>query len=332
MPLDPDGAAELINAGRHDLAERELRRYLAAEPQHGAAHALLATALIAQGQGMAALTALREASRLDPDHPWTVQARVEVHVRMRHRVEGEVALGEALARFPNEPIYHARMATALLNHPGLGNGRASGALAAADTGLALDPNNAECMRQRAQALLLLGRKREAGEAAEEALRLAPGDAASHVVHGRVRMAMGKRHRAAAWASLRESLRINPNDEYARAHLREAEEWLRLGVAIPRVMEHRPVVFRSVTALTTVAVAASVARPRWDVTVLFLCYALFGLVALEAMILPVRFGPPERVAELRHPGELTARELREAAFVLWFCLGFVGFALVGAALA
>ncbi|HEX8433297.1 MAG TPA: tetratricopeptide repeat protein [Longimicrobium sp.] len=314
MPLGPDGAAELFNAGRHDLAERELRRYLAGEPQHGAAHALLALALIGQGRGMEALAALREASRLDPDHPWTVQARVEVHVRMRNRVEAEVAVGEALARFPNEPIYHARMAGALLSHPGLGNGRAAAALAAADAGLALDPNHAECMRLRAQALLMLGRKREGGEAAAEALRLAPGDAFSHVVHGRAQLAAGKH--AQASASFRAALRIRPTDRETRELLRRADGSMRGAAIVSWAAENPPAWVRALAVLLAVAVAMVVIWPHAEETIPSFVFALLWLMMGESCTLATRFTRRGRMlaAELRVPGAVSVDE-REMANVV-----------------
>lgn len=314
MPLEPGQAAELIDAGRHDLAERELRRHLAGEPENGAAHALLALALIGLGRGMEALAALREASRLDPDHPWTVQARVEVHVRMRHRVEGEVALGEALARFPNEPISHARMAGALLTHPGLGNGRASAALAAADTGLALDPNHAECMRLRAQALLMLGRKREAGEAAAEALRLAPGDAVSHVVHGQVQLAAGKT--AKAKESFRAALRIRPTDRETRHLLRHADGSMRGTAIVAWAVENPPAWVRALAVLLTLAVAVAAIRRNGEETLPSLVFALVWLLMGECCTLATRFTRSGRMlaAELRVPGAVSVDE-REVANVV-----------------
>jgi tetratricopeptide (TPR) repeat protein len=150
-------ARQWIDGSRPDLAERELRRHLAIYPQDGAAHALLALALISLRRGEEALAAMREAARLDPLDPDTVQAVAEVHVR-RGRPEAESAVRAALALFPAEPTYHALLAAALMQRtaPRSAAARLNGeALEAAEAGLALDPSHPECLLQRAQALLRL---------------------------------------------------------------------------------------------------------------------------------------------------------------------------------
>lgn len=221
-------AIELLNGGRHDLAERELRALLAADPENAEAHALLAMALVSRWKGAEALAAAEEARRLGPGQPLVLQAQVEVHLRLAHRREGEATARAALAVMPFEPRLHALQAGALLNRAVFFRRRrlARQALDAADAGLALDAGHVECLLQRAQALSRLGRVAEARDASAAALRRAPEAQAGHAVRGIVELAAG--NRSEGRAGLREALRLDPQDPWVQT---------RLGLFNPAQREH-----------------------------------------------------------------------------------------------
>lgn len=310
MPRRLDLARQWIDGSRSDLAERELRRYLADQPDDGAAHALLAMALISLRRGDEALDAMREAARLAPHDPTTVQAVAEVHVRMA-RPEAELAVRRALALYPDEPVYHALLAAALMQRPAHAYAAARlsrKALAAADAGLALDPGHTECLIQRAQALLRLGRIAEARTASEAALRIAPESAANHVVHAAVEQAAGNRRLAVR--AIREALRADPNDEQAQQELRKVYESVRLGAAILLEAERSPAWLRAAAVLLTLCVASALVWGHEADVLGSLGICLFGLLGLDVWTLPWRLTlwGRARMDELRVPGALTEAEM------------------------
>ena len=74
IPADDLGATlekaeHLLDIERYDLAEREIRRGLAAEPELAILHVQLARALDGLGRPEEAEAAAREAVRLDPEEP-----------------------------------------------------------------------------------------------------------------------------------------------------------------------------------------------------------------------------------------------------------------------
>lgn len=304
-----DLVREWINGGRSDLAERELRRRLAVDPEDATAHALLAMALISLRRGEEALAAAREAARLAPYDPLSVEALAQVMVRLEH-VDGEAAARRALATNPGAPAFHALLAAALLQRAGRGS-RArrlnEEALQAADAGLALVPNDAECLRQRAQALVRLRRMREAREASEAALRARPEEAVSHAVHGTVELASGNGRRG--MASLREALRISPEHDSADEQLGRLDN-SRFNAAVALQVEawRRPL--RGVLAVILIALPPALFRdwttPGWP-------HGLFALAYAALAVLPAWLGHrrPGLVGRFRQPGSLAPDEVRWA---------------------
>lgn len=297
---------ELVNGGRSDLAERELRAYLSQMPASGAAHALLAMALIQQHKRKEALASAREALRLEPLHPWSLQAMAVVQVRSGRRAPAERAAREALAHAPHEPALHALLCAALLNRAWgrpFGRRLREEALRAADAGLAVDPGDAECLRMRAQALMHLGRVDEAREAAQVVLRAAPGDVASHTVKGVVEIAAGDAARGRT--HLRDALRLNPTDPFALQRLGVADENARMMIAIALLVERIP------RPLLAVGVLAAVAAGVWGLVDGAAASAAAGLLAVAGGLMPsvwARRRRPDLLDDLRAPGALGRADL------------------------
>ena len=101
----------------------------------------------------------------------------------------------------------------------MGRRRWAEALAAADRGLALDPENATCMNLRAMALVQLGRKEEAAIALGSALADDPENAVTHANQGWALLHRGDHLKALE--HFREALRLDPDLEWARAGIVEA---------------------------------------------------------------------------------------------------------------
>jgi tetratricopeptide (TPR) repeat protein len=101
----------------------------------------------------------------------------------------------------------------------LGQRQWQAALAAAEQGLAIDPEDAECINHRAQAMNKLGRTVGAAEALESALARSPEDDDAHANMGWTRLQQGRGREALD--HFREALRLNPESDSARAGIVEA---------------------------------------------------------------------------------------------------------------
>jgi tetratricopeptide (TPR) repeat protein len=92
-------------------------------------------------------------------------------------------------------------------------------LAAAEQGLACDPDDTGCNNLRAIALVNLGRKAEAGQTIDAALAKNPEDAVTHANQGWT--LLHQRQPVEAMTHFREALRLEPNLEWARHGIVEA---------------------------------------------------------------------------------------------------------------
>lgn len=92
-------ARHLVLARRPDLAERELRRWLALYPFNAEGHALLGWSLALQKRS-GAVDAAQEAVRLAPEWAYTHAVLGEVHLHLGNPRRAEVPLRRALALDP----------------------------------------------------------------------------------------------------------------------------------------------------------------------------------------------------------------------------------------
>lgn len=251
----PLEAARRLLRLRPDLAERELRRFLALYPDSAHGHALLGGSLVMQGRRREAVAASRQAVWLAPDWHYAHASLAEVCLHAGRPREAERHVRAALGMYAADADYHALLAGALLNQwwrfPG------AAALRAADAGLALDPENAMCARMRAHALSRLRRHDEARRAAALALALEPGTSDSHTVAGWVEVAAGERARGGEL--LREALRLNPANAGALQALRQATYLQRTAAAMLAQAERWRRPLYAVLAVYAVELAAAVAR-------------------------------------------------------------------------
>ena len=204
----------LYEQSRHELAEEQLRQALAAEPDDPHAHALLALCLARREKFEEAATEARQAIQLAPDFDFAHYAHASVLHDRNHLEAAQRAIEEALRLAPEDADYWA-----LLSQIRLDQRQWSPALEAAERGLRFIPGHVACTNLRAIALVKLGRKSEAGATIDAALARNPDNAVTHANQGWTLLEQNQP--AKALEHFRESLRLEPSNEWARAGIVEA---------------------------------------------------------------------------------------------------------------
>jgi tetratricopeptide (TPR) repeat protein len=147
----------LVQQGRAELGEQELRRALADNPDDANAHALLALALSAQQRLPEALKESRQAVQLAPDWPFTHYVLAHVLDHQDDLKGAHAAISEAIRLDPTDADFLAKLASIHLQRKDW-----KLALEVAEQGLQCAPEHVTCNNMRATALLKLGRRAEAG--------------------------------------------------------------------------------------------------------------------------------------------------------------------------
>ncbi|HKS17035.1 MAG TPA: tetratricopeptide repeat protein [Planctomycetota bacterium] len=214
MSQASDRAGILIQQGRYDLAEQELRKALSEDPESGRVHSRLALCLAAQDRLPEAYPEVARGIQLDPSSSFGHYVGGLVHLQGNRYEEAEASVRRAIELDPDDPDFRA-----LLARTHLVRSQWTEALAAAEAGLQLFAEHAECMNLRAMALTKLGRTGEASADIESALEQDPEDGLAHANQGWLLLHRGKGKDGIV--HFREALRIDPTDEFARAGLVEA---------------------------------------------------------------------------------------------------------------
>ena len=261
----------LFSHDRLDLAEKELRAALAAEPQDAMAHALLSQCLSDRKQYSEATREAQEAVRLAPDLDVAHYALARGLLGRERLGEAEAAIKEALRLGPRDPDFHA-----LLGWIRLGREDREGARRAAEAGLRVEPDHAGCANLRAHALVLLGWEGAAGAALQGVLARDPENAFGHANLGWLLLQQGDP--PAAMGRFREALRLDPELDWARegltAALRQRHLVYRLTLLWGQWLDERRedmwtlaapwwVVIPYVLFLHTLALLVSIARPLFN---------------------------------------------------------------------
>ena len=207
-------ATMLLSQGRTDLAERQLQEALAEDPDNGTTHALLAVCLLDRGDIRNADRSAERALALVPDSAlaWAVYGNV---LNADQRSAGaEHAATKALALAPDD-----QFALEVRARSRLVRGRHGEALEDVEQALARAPEQASLHALRASILTQLGRRQDADGSAAAALSHDPDSASAHATLGWQLLAEGDTD--AALAELREALRIEPTNRWARLGLIES---------------------------------------------------------------------------------------------------------------
>ena len=204
----------LYRTGRFDLAEQEFGAVLAAEPTNALAHAMIGLCLLHRGRYEDAADEARQAIQLRPDWDVGYATLAAVLAGRRRWAEAADAIDRAIGLDPFDPDHRGTLAGIRLQQR-----RWADALAAADAGLAVDPQHAACVNVRGQALVNLGRRDEAGVTLAGALARDPHSAVTHANQGWTLLHAGDYR--AALQHFREALRIDPEQQWAKAGIVEA---------------------------------------------------------------------------------------------------------------
>jgi tetratricopeptide (TPR) repeat protein len=196
------------------MAEEELRRALISDPENPLIHSTLAVALLGQEKRDAALEEARGAILRGPDIGYCHYVHAVVLKSMGQGKEAQEAIEIAIGIEPGDVAYWGVLAGIHADKQ-----RWAQALEAADQGMKIDPENEQCVNLRAIALVHLNRRDEAGTTIDTALGNNPHSAVTHANMGWTLLHKGDPK--TAMTHFKEALRIDPNQEWARAGIVEA---------------------------------------------------------------------------------------------------------------
>lgn len=204
----------LMQQGRFEQAEEQLRLALGEESEHHFAHALLSICLLEREQYDDAAQEAQQSIHAAPDEAIGFYALATVMQRRNRLKEAREAINEAVRIEPWNCMHFARLAQIEF-----GSSRWADCLEAAEQGLQFEPENVDCANLRAMALVKLGRREEAGQSIDAALANEPDNAVTHANQGWTLLQSGQPTEAAE--HFREALRLDPNLEWARQGIVEA---------------------------------------------------------------------------------------------------------------
>jgi tetratricopeptide (TPR) repeat protein len=145
---------------------------------------------------------------LAPDGAEAHYALACVWLWRKHLDKAAAAVQEAIGLFPFDPRYHI-----LLGQTEFRRARWQAAREAAEKALEIDPQNVDALNLRAGCLRKQGRGPSARDQLESALRVNPDDPWTHANLGWTHLEKGDRRKAMGY--FRESLRLNPELDWAR---------------------------------------------------------------------------------------------------------------------
>ena len=204
----------LLQQGRSKEAVAAFKQALALEPQDAHTHALLALAGQDAGQKDLAASSAHEAVRLDPAMPFAHYVLGMIHLNQGRLIDAQRAGQEALRLAPSAGHHFHLLALVQVQQK-----QYREALGLVDRGLQLDPQDTDLLNLRGQLLILLRRRGEAVEMVGRALSSNPDDAHSHANAGWT--ALHNNQPKQALTHFKESLRLEPGNDWAKAGLAEA---------------------------------------------------------------------------------------------------------------
>lgn len=214
MNIYLERAGLLLEQGRYAEAEKEIKAFLASEPTDAFGLAMLAEVYLRQERYAEALPPAQQAVSNNPEWPWFYYILSRAWFFNKQLSKAREALQEGLRLAPDDSSFYLMQAIIALYES-----KWQEALDAAEAGLALDPEDVNLLNMRTEALVKLSRTGEAAEAINFALQQDPEDPSSHASKGWVNLHQGKYDEALG--NFRESLRFDPDNEFARAGLKEA---------------------------------------------------------------------------------------------------------------
>ncbi len=211
-PQRYERAIWLMDAGRHEDADTELLKLLAADPEDVIAMRLRVRALGGMGRKQDALAQAQAVVAADPEYPDAFRALAVCLLTVDRPADALHAADQATALDPRSASSHATRSVALFTLK-----RREDALAAAEQALSIDPHHPVALEMRARTLGFLRRGDAAVRAAESTVQLNPFDADAHLQLG-YQLALAGDFSPAREA-FREALRIDPQLKGARVGYR-----------------------------------------------------------------------------------------------------------------
>ncbi|AKQ45022.1 hypothetical protein TH63_04260 [Rufibacter radiotolerans] len=212
--INQDRALLLLQQKKYDLAEKELRSALTEDVHNGLNHAYLALCLLHLNKPQEALQEAQQAIAEEPDLDYAFYILSLIHLQEERLAESERAIWEALTLEPYEATYHFVLGSICFSRS-----QWKEALASAEEGLAVEPEDVSCLNLKARALNRLGHKEMATESFGNAFLHAPDNHQTHTNQGWVYLEQAQYKQALH--HFQEALRLNPTSDFAREGLVEA---------------------------------------------------------------------------------------------------------------
>lgn len=218
-------AVVLIDQSRFEDAIGELHLHLGQYSDDAIGHSLLSRCFLELEKFDEATEHAGQAIVGDPEGSLGHEALARVMLQRNRYPEARQAIDEAIRLNPYDPDLFGLLSTwYFCKH------NWSKALEAANQGLELDPEHNGCLNMRSQSLIMLGDKASAAETIDGALRRRPDDSLTHANQGWAMLHSNNPLKAAE--HFRESLRLDPTNEWARAGMVEAlkaRSWIYRGM-------------------------------------------------------------------------------------------------------
>jgi tetratricopeptide (TPR) repeat protein len=214
MNLHLERGKLLLSQNRVGDAEAEFKKALERNPNDGYAMGWLAECAIQQKQYAQALEMAEYAMQREPTSDFLLYTYARSNFYNKKMAKAEETIEQALALYPRDADFFLLRA-----HISFYQEKWQKALDSAGQGLEIEPENVNLINIRTQALIKLNRKEEAAATIDFALHKAPEDSYSHANKGWVALEQGKYDDA--FRHFRESLRLSPENDFAKTGLKEA---------------------------------------------------------------------------------------------------------------
>lgn len=211
--MNPERIQVLLNQGRFEQAEEEIRQNMGQNIENPFAHLLLGYALMGQGKNLETLETAQTAIVLAPDFSPAHALLSEAHYRNGDIKDAKAAVKEAIRLDPDEADHFTQLSSILFYQK-----RWEEALQAVENALELEPESVSALNIRSRILVKLGRKPEASESFEAAMREDPENTYTHINRGWALLEEARYKEALD--HFKEGIRLDPGNEDARSGLVE----------------------------------------------------------------------------------------------------------------
>ena len=204
----------LLEQGRFNDAERFIRQALEKDPNNGSALAAMARCYLNNNKIDQGIEMAHQAIAVEPNNDFYFYLLGFGYLRKDELIIAKTQLHKAIELDPYHAEYFGMLALVYLESKDFEK-----ALEMANEGLALEADNITCLNARSSALNKLKRIDEAFQTMDDALAQDPDNEFTHNVIGWNLLERGD-HRQAL-VHFREALRIAPDNENAKAGMKEA---------------------------------------------------------------------------------------------------------------